>query len=345
MLQPGYGEDRSSEPGAVRDGHAAQIARVDQNESADEDSLSPLHGQSREQFNVNRQQHTYYLYTPESYHPGDALPLVILLGDVNTRTRHFIHYVRFNELADANGFIVAYPDLYQDKTLLASADEDGGVQQATFLRQLIYHIAQQRSVRNNRIFLAGFSTGGIVVLNSLCQLTSPIAGFAVVAASMSRRSREHCGASRQQIPGLFIAGRDDPYIAWQSGDEDKSGSIAGVAMDLVPVSQSVEYWTQRNQCDLRPLIEAMPNEDLRDGTSVTRLSYDGRCVSNKPILLFAVTGGGHTWPGNRYQPPFKDGGRTSQDMSASRTIWRFFTKAATATHNSKTPPAKPSKSH
>jgi polyhydroxybutyrate depolymerase len=336
MVQPGYEKDRSSEPGAVRGGQVLHITHVAQNENAEKDSSSQLHGQSREKFSVNRQQHTYYLYTPESYRVDHAIPLVILLGDISTRTRHFIHYVRFNELADANGFIVAYPDMYQAKTLLASAGDDSGVQQATFLRQLIDHIANQRNIRENSIFVAGFSTGGIVVLNSLCHLSQPIAGFAVVAASMSRQSRSHCGAIRQQIPGLFIAGRDDPYIAWQTGDDGISGSIAGVSMDLLPVSQSVEYWTQRNQCDLRPFIEAMPNEDLQDGTSVTRLSYDGRCVSNKPILLYAVTGGGHTWPGNRYQPPFKDAGRTSQDMNASRTIWQFFNNTATQVRISET---------
>lgn len=335
IIQPGDGNDRSSDPGAVRGGQAVQIVRVADNKSAEKDAASTPHGQSREQFSVNRQQHTYYLYTPETYRPERALPLVILLGDINTRPRHFIHYVRFNQLAAANEFIVAYPDMYQDKTLLASAAEDHGVQQATFLRQLIDSIAKQRNIRSNSIFLAGFSTGGIIVLNSLCQLNTPVAGFAVVAASMSRGSRSHCGATKQQIPGLFIAGREDPYIAWQTGDEDQSDRIVGISMDLLPVSQSVEYWTRRNQCDLRPLIEAMPNEDVQDGTSVTRLSYDGRCVSRKPVLLYAVTGGGHTWPGNRYQPPLKDAGRTSQDMNASHTIWEFFSKVATTAQMSK----------
>jgi polyhydroxybutyrate depolymerase len=42
------------------------------------------------------------------------------------------------------------------------------------------------------------------------------------------------------------------------------------------------------------------------------------------VVLYTVTGGGHTWPGGmQYAPPFLIG-RTSRDFSASEAVWKFF---------------------
>lgn len=327
-LLTGHWQDPEGEYINTRPIQVAQAVPGNKKNAAD--GSTQLHGQSRHRFTVNLRERSYVLYTPKSYRADQALPLVVMVGDINTRTRRFIHYIRFNELADRHGFIVAYPDVYRDEALLAAANKDDGTQPAKHLQQLIEHVRGQRSVRANRIFVAGFSTGGITVLSALCRIKQDIAGFAVVAASMPRAARSHCGGTTTHIPGLFIVGRDDPYIAWQIGATKDSTSIAGLSMELLPVLQAVEYWTQRNQCDLRPLIEAMPNRDLKDGTSVTRLAYDGHCAASKPVILFAITGGGHTWPGNRYQPPFEDAGRTSQDIDASQHIWGFFSESSKA---------------
>ena len=321
IIQTGHLVDLSFE-----DNHeqAVLVAQSERGDSRSAVERPPqLHGQTKHEFTVNLRRQSYILYTPAAYQSDTALPLVIILGDFNTRTRRFIHYIKFNELADRNAFVVAYPDVYKDKTLLEITGKDGGAGQAIFLQQLIKDIAQQRNIRTEQIYLVGFSTGGVAVLSALCQMTEKISGFAVVSASLPRQLRSQCTA-KQKIPGLLIVGRDDPYIAWQMGDSEKSGIDAGLSTELLPVLQTVEYWTGRNRCDFRPLIQAIPNNDVRDGTSVTRLAYDGHCLTNKPIILYAVTGGGHSWPGNQYQAPFEDAGRTSQDINASEEIWKFF---------------------
>ncbi|MGD8558397.1 MAG: PHB depolymerase family esterase [Gammaproteobacteria bacterium] len=305
------------------------VAQADDGENRNNVASLPrdnpsLTGRSEHSVTVDLQSYRYSLYTPAGYKPATAVPLVITLSDIGTRTSRFMHYIRFNKIADRYGYAVVYPHLYQDKDLLQAVLDGKGERAAAILRQLADDVMEHRNIRKDKIYLVGFSSGGIIALDALCDLTMDIAGFAVVAASLPAQSRSQCKNARQQIPALFIAGRDDPYMRWQMGDSQPPRKIAGLSIDLLPVVTTVEYWTRRNQCDLRPLMTAVPNTDLRDGTSVTRLAYDGHCVSGYPVILYAVTGGGHTWPGNQYQPRADDAGKTSQDIDASELIWTYF---------------------
>jgi polyhydroxybutyrate depolymerase len=40
------------------------------------------------------------------------------------------------------------------------------------------------------------------------------------------------------------------------------------------------------------------------------------------VILYAVEGGGHTWPGGAERP--EKFGRRSDDFNASEVIWEFF---------------------
>ncbi|MFQ5931897.1 MAG: polyhydroxybutyrate depolymerase, partial [Nitrospiraceae bacterium] len=58
-----------------------------------------------------------------------------------------------------------------------------------------------------------------------------------------------------------------------------------------------------------------------DGTRVRRESYRD-CSGGAEVILYAVEGGGHTWPGSGFSSPSL--GRTSQDISATELINGFF---------------------
>jgi polyhydroxybutyrate depolymerase len=42
------------------------------------------------------------------------------------------------------------------------------------------------------------------------------------------------------------------------------------------------------------------------------------------VVLYTVTGGGHTWPGGEQYLPSALIGATSRQFDASQVIWRFF---------------------
>ncbi|MGQ0569083.1 MAG: hypothetical protein ACT4P5_06055 [Armatimonadota bacterium] len=54
----------------------------------------------------------------------------------------------------------------------------------------------------------------------------------------------------------------------------------------------------------------------------------GPCAEGTEVILYAVEGGGHTWPGGWQYLPERVVGRTSRDIDANQVIWSFLKKHA-----------------
>jgi len=72
-----------------------------------------------------------------------------------------------------------------------------------------------------------------------------------------------------------------------------------------------------------PTITQLPDKDPSDGTKVRKEIYGG-CRDGVEVVLYAIEGGGHTWPGGLQYLPESIIGRTSRDFNASEVIWQFF---------------------
>ena len=57
-------------------------------------------------------------------------------------------------------------------------------------------------------------------------------------------------------------------------------------------------------------------------TDVTRRSYTN-CADDAGVVLYTITGGGHTWPGGKPLPEWFVG-PTSYNIDASSQMWAFF---------------------
>jgi polyhydroxybutyrate depolymerase len=64
-------------------------------------------------------------------------------------------------------------------------------------------------------------------------------------------------------------------------------------------------------------------DTARDGTSISRSTYRS-CKDGTEVVLVAIEGGGHTWPGR--EPALKALGRSTRNISANDLIWEFFEK-------------------
>ena len=74
-------------------------------------------------------------------------------------------------------------------------------------------------------------------------------------------------------------------------------------------------WARRNRCSPLPL-ESAPVAD------VTRLQYTD-CADDAAVVLYAVKGGGHTWPGGGPLPEWL-AGPTGLSIDATSQMWAFF---------------------
>ncbi len=152
-----------------------------------------------------------------------------------------------------------------------------------------------------------------------CDLSGEIAAIAPVAGSIPEPLLASCWPSRP-VSVVAINGVDDPLVPWQGGPVHIGRWERG---NVLSVAETIAFWVDHDRCSLRPVITYAPDSDPLDGTRVRREAYED-CQGGAEVVLYAVEGGGHTWPGGRQYLPEPIVGRTSRDADANQLIWAFF---------------------
>lgn len=112
------------------------------------------------------------------------------------------------------------------------------------------------------------------------------------------------------------------------GTKDRTVPFAGPNkiilrfMSFKSVDDSVKTWAKVNGCVEKPTSVKLPNK-IDDGTSVTKRTFGGG-KDGAEVILFAIEGGGHTWPGK--EPPLQFLGKSTKNISANDLMWEFFQK-------------------
>ncbi len=270
---------------------------------------------------------TYRIYISGLYSPAKLMPLVILLhgGGGTGEGMEKLTLGGFNRLADREGFIVAYPDgigkHWNDRRgLQAYRAHRENIDDVGFISALIEHLIRTLNVDPNRIYAAGISNGGQFSQRLACELSDRIAAIGVVAIQLPEHLSTSC-APKRPVSILMMPGTEDPLVPWEGGEIGfRRGRKFG---RVLSVSESMRFWAKQNQCQGSPLTTYEPDRDPKDGTRVRRESY-GSCNDGAEVLLYAVEGGGHTWPGGDQYLPVRIIGRTSRDIDANEVIWDFF---------------------
>jgi polyhydroxybutyrate depolymerase len=257
----------------------------------------------------------YLLYVPKSYERSRRAPLVISLHGAAGWPALQADISRWNDLADKHGFLVVYP---AGTTLLGergprvwpmgpqSVDID-----ATFISDLIGKIEKDYSVDSSRVYADGLSNGGAMAYAVGCKLSNRVAAIGAVAAALPASSNICADAKPEPVVAFHgTADKIAPYLGGRSGDPVNPQQFPAVQDWLA-------QWAERNQCTGDPV-------DTPVAATVHRLDYTN-CPHNAEVVLYTVTGGGHQWPGGKQLPGWWVG-RATNDISATRVMWDFFTR-------------------
>lgn len=261
------------------------------------------------------------LYSPKPYNEDKSHPLIIVAPGIGGRLARFVRATGFTKKVNLQGFVIAYPQIDQHEDWRSWLSSENSAQAAGFFRNLIAEVSSKRSIQPDKVFLVGFSGGGILVLSAMCDLANEVTAFAVISASLPRMQHSTCNIKRS-VPAIIIASRDDPVLPWNGGRVSKI-LIEKSSLDVLSISDTVDLWRIANKCDARPQIQPLANYDSMDGTTVTQLRYGFKCRDSSHILLYAITGGGHSWPGSNVKLRSFEGS-ISQDFRATDVIWEFF---------------------
>lgn len=271
---------------------------------------------------------TYRSHIPPSYDKSKPLPLLIALhgGGGTGEGMEKLTLGGLNKLSDQEGFLVVYPDGIEKhwndgREEVRYRAHREKIDDVGFISALIDHLVAERNIDKKRIYATGISNGAMMSFRLACELSEKIAAIAPVAGAIPENLPTRCLPSRP-ISVLMISNTEDPMVPWEGGEIRFGRQRFG---KVLSVTETVKYWATHNQCSSSPIITWEPDKDSKDGTRVRKESYN-QCKEGTEVVLYAIEGGGHTWPGGQQYLPTWMVGKTSKDIDTNEVIWDFFKK-------------------
>jgi polyhydroxybutyrate depolymerase len=224
-------------------------------------------------FDYNGVERMYLLRIPLGLDPTQPAPVILIFHGMGDDPQS-MYRAGFNSVADRENIILVYPYLVSH----SSTD---------FIRQLILEISKNVNLDPSRIYVMGFSYGGMLSYFTACDLSDIIAAFAAVSGIEICESPH---VSDEGVSLLHIHGLGDSLVSYESG-----------GFGMPPVEEGISYWTQFNGCEDSPLVESTD--------TITHTTYS-QCRDGASIELYVIEGLGHRVP--------------TREISAAEVIWEFF---------------------
>jgi len=247
---------------------------------------------------------------PGSYDRAKPTPLVISMHAAMNWPSFQMNLSRWNHAADEHGFIVVYPagagggpkswSMKGQRTPSRMPD-------VVFISELIDTLQASYNIDPARIYANGMSNGGGMAFALSCTLSHRIAAVGAVAAAETL-PWSWCQDSRP-VPMIAFHGTADRFTPYHGGK-------VWLAPEPFPsIPEWTASWARRNRCAPAP-IESPAAADA------TRLEYTD-CANHASVVLYAIRGGGHTWPGGTPMAEWMVG-PTSRSIDATSVMWAFF---------------------
>ncbi len=274
---------------------------------------------------------TYMIHVPLSHDKRKSVPLLIVLHGGGGTGEGMVRLTKggFNTLSDKKCFLVVYPDAVEQhwndgragvKYRFHKIEE---INDVSFISTLIDHLIKEYNVDNKRVYVTGISNGAIMTYRLGCELTEKIAAIAPVDGLMVPSVTEKAKPAGP-ISALIMNNTKDPLVPWEGGEIGLPSYSQGKRGKGLSVFDSVKFLVNHNQCLTPPMITLEEDRDPNDGTRVRREIYKNK--EGVEVVLYAIEGGGHTWPGGQQYLPKRIIGKTSKDIDANEVIWNFFKK-------------------
>jgi polyhydroxybutyrate depolymerase len=270
---------------------------------------APAAGVQNGSITVEGTERSYRLYVPSSLPADSAAALVIALHGGLGTPEQFAENSRFDQAAEAHGFLVVYPEgigrTWNGGACCGQAARQN-IDDVAFISALIDHLRQGFDIDPNRVFATGHSNGAIMSFRLACELSDKIAAIGAVAGSLEVST---CSPA-SPVAVLAIHGDADQNHPVDGGMGPNS--IAGVP--FASLASSMEALRKANGC-------SAATDTSREG-AVTTSAWRG-CRPGGETEQRIIAGASHAWPGAT-RAGAGIVGPPSQALDATEEVWRFF---------------------
>jgi polyhydroxybutyrate depolymerase len=250
---------------------------------------------------------TFHVRLPAGYDADVPTPVVVSLHGraVNASSQELVS--GFTSKADAEGFIVVYPEgtgnvptwnagLCCGEAMNNDGDDVG------LLNAMLDELDARVCVDSARVYANGLSNGGYMAYALACEASDRFAAVASVAGPNLWSPCE----PEQPIGVFHFHGTADNIVAYD-----------GNGVSSLSVDGNMSSWADRNGC------ESAGSVFLEDDDVVCE-EWTG-CSGGAEVKLCTINGGGHQWPGGGSIPFL---GPNTDTIDATDMMWSFFEQHA-----------------
>lgn len=268
---------------------------------------------------------TFTLVSGEGGRPGRPL-VVVFHGTAQTgRSIRRFSGRSFDALADTAGAVVVYPNGYRRDW--NGAREAGtpahrrGIDDVEFFTSLVDTMAATQGVARDRVYVAGFSLGGQMVMRLLADVPQRLAGAAIISSTLPIRRAATAGSCGDAaVPVMLFHGSADPLAPYDGGLVSLHGLFPRGLHLSAP--DTAAYYAARNGITDPPVTEPFLDTEGYETATVTTTCH-GRGTPT-PVTLYTLLGGGHQIPNPVHTPSPWFWGRTCPDLVCADVIGEQF---------------------
>jgi polyhydroxybutyrate depolymerase len=288
---------------------ACGLTRCKSASPTDTASLHP--GTTKHTISWDGQQRTYLLHVPSALPVGSHPPLVVALHGATVTAAETERYYHWDDLADAKGVVVAYPQGINNAWNAGSCCSDApsrNTDDLGFVGAVLGDASTRVAADPSRRYMTGVSNGAMMTLRYACERPGELAAIGSVAGTFTSRC-DH----PPPIPFIAIHGLNDRAVSFEA-----SSNTAETGPDIrLPGVETIGRFFVADGC-----------RDPMTTTAGPVHTQTGTCAPGLDVKVMTIEGAGHQWPGATIDADrlAADGPQNepSRALDATAELWTFF---------------------
>lgn len=236
-----------------------------------------------EDFKVGTTTRKMLVYAPSGIEPNR--PLLLSLHGLNQDIAYQQNQTKWEAVAKANNFVVVYPGG------ISNSWDISGTRDTDFILAIIDEMYKRYGIDRDRVYLSGFSMGGMMTYHAATKIADKIAAFAPVSGYLMGGPNTK---SSRPIPIIHTHGTTDDVVVYSG------------------VQRCMDAWITRNNCPKTATV-TQPYPVGKNSSNGTKY-YWGPGIDSVEIVLLSLKGVGH-WHSN-----------DANAVHTSQEIWNFCKK-------------------